>query len=213
MLSAGLGGGVAVEGLAPPEVRDAAEFTAALRELRVRTRLSYRQLERRAERVGDVLPASTLSTALSRNTLPRPQLLSACIRACGGDDQAVQAWTALRTALAVATVNPVNGAASTERAADPATATAAEEAEPSSVADPAASVAAAADSASGTADPAPDAVADPEPAAEPPAPVDVPATAEPAATTAFTRRRLTVVAGVLAVVAVVVFAVVLADGN
>ncbi|ONI85485.1 hypothetical protein ALI22I_27170 [Saccharothrix sp. ALI-22-I] len=42
-----------MEGLAPPEVRDAAEFAAALREPRVRTGLSYRQLERRAVRAGD----------------------------------------------------------------------------------------------------------------------------------------------------------------
>ncbi|MFD0206848.1 MULTISPECIES: XRE family transcriptional regulator [Saccharothrix] len=170
-----------MEGLAPPEVRDAAEFTAALRELRVRTGLSYRQLERRAERAGDVLPASTLSTALSRNTLPRQQLLSAYIRACGGDDQVVQAWTDLRTALAVATVNPVDGATGVERVADPAL------------------------------DPAPDPAPAPDSeTARDPAPAHDPASAGSAT---FTRRRLTVVAGVLAVVAMVVFAVVLADGN
>ncbi|WP_158846576.1 helix-turn-helix domain-containing protein [Saccharothrix deserti] len=99
-----------MEGLAPPEVRDAAEFTAALRAVRVRTGLSFRQLERRAARVGDVLPASTLSTALSRNTLPREHLLAAFIRACGGDDRTVQAWTAIRADLAVASLNPADTA-------------------------------------------------------------------------------------------------------
>ncbi|WP_442974101.1 helix-turn-helix domain-containing protein, partial [Saccharothrix sp. NRRL B-16348] len=108
-----------MEGLAPPEVRDAAEFTAALRGLRVRLGLSYRQLERRAERAGDVLPASTLSTALSRNTLPREQLLTAYIRACGGDDEAVRAWAALRADLAAASVNPAEPPTAA-LAADPA---------------------------------------------------------------------------------------------
>ncbi|MFE9746335.1 hypothetical protein ACFYOT_15640 [Saccharothrix saharensis] len=112
-----------MEGLAPPEVRDAAEFTAALRELRVRTGLSYRQLERRAARSGDVLPASTLSTALSRNTLPREQLLTAYIRACGGDDRTVESWTALRTTLAVASTKdtaPTAALAEPNPAAPPA---------------------------------------------------------------------------------------------
>lgn len=108
-----------MEGLAPPGVRDAAEFTAALRELRVRTGLSYRQLERRAARSGDVLPASTLSTALSRNTLPREQLLTAYIRACGGDDRTVESWTALRTTLAVASVKDPEPAEPTPAAATP----------------------------------------------------------------------------------------------
>jgi hypothetical protein len=84
----------------PAEATDPAAFVAAMRRLRVVTDLSYRTLERRAARTGASLPSSTISGALSRDTLPRADLLAAFVRACGGDEPAVERWSAARAALA-----------------------------------------------------------------------------------------------------------------
>ncbi|MFD7659638.1 hypothetical protein ACFV4N_37170 [Actinosynnema sp. NPDC059797] len=84
----------------PPDTDNPAEFVAALGELRRRTGLSYRELERRASRAGDVLPTSTLNTALTRNTLPSKQVVVAFLRAAGATADTVTAWTAARAALA-----------------------------------------------------------------------------------------------------------------
>ncbi|NUT53210.1 MAG: helix-turn-helix domain-containing protein [Saccharothrix sp.] len=85
----------------PPRTAEPAEFVEALRELRVRTGLSYRVLERRAAQAGDVLPASTLNTALSRSTLPGEVLLVAFLRACGATSETIAAWTSVRGDIAV----------------------------------------------------------------------------------------------------------------
>jgi hypothetical protein len=66
-------------------------FMEQLRKLKEQSGLSYRQIERAAERNGEVLPASTLATALNRDTLPREDLLAVFVRACGAD---ADAWTA-----------------------------------------------------------------------------------------------------------------------
>jgi hypothetical protein len=84
----------------PRAARNDAEFVASLRALRTRAGLSFRALERNAERVGDVLPTSTISAALSRDKLPRADLVAAYVRAAGGDDATVDAWLAARTDLA-----------------------------------------------------------------------------------------------------------------
>ncbi|MEU8635628.1 RICIN domain-containing protein [Amycolatopsis sp. NPDC048633] len=84
----------------PAEATDPAAFVAAMRRLRVVTDLSYRTLERRAARAGASLPSSTISGALSRDTLPRADLLAAFVRACGGDEPSVERWSAARAALA-----------------------------------------------------------------------------------------------------------------
>ncbi|MFD7305034.1 helix-turn-helix domain-containing protein [Streptomyces pharetrae] len=78
-----------------PEIRTAAELAAELRELKARSRLTYRQLEERAARRGELLPRSTLADVLRRGTLPRPELLTAFVRACGEED-AVDEWLAAR---------------------------------------------------------------------------------------------------------------------
>ncbi|MFE5795170.1 RICIN domain-containing protein [Streptomyces sp. NPDC056503] len=70
-----------------------------MRELRERTGLTYRDLEQRAEQAGEVLPRSTLATALSREALPRPELLRAFLIACGHGDR-VEAWAAARDRIA-----------------------------------------------------------------------------------------------------------------
>ncbi|MER6015983.1 helix-turn-helix domain-containing protein [Streptomyces bluensis] len=84
----------------PDDVKDSAQFVAVMRQLRQWAGVSYRELERRAEAVGDVLPRATLSGALSRQELPREELLAAFVRACGGDDTTVRAWTETRKRLA-----------------------------------------------------------------------------------------------------------------
>ncbi|WP_328394081.1 hypothetical protein OHS70_05050 [Streptomyces sp. NBC_00390] len=74
---------------------------AVMRQLRQWADVSYRELERRAGAVGDVLPRATLSGALSRQELPREELLAAFVRACGGDEATVEDWVKVRKRLAV----------------------------------------------------------------------------------------------------------------
>ncbi|GLZ33192.1 hypothetical protein Lesp02_53800 [Lentzea sp. NBRC 105346] len=89
----------------PPANTGDAEFVAALRELRTRLGLSYRVPERRAAQAGDVLPSSTLNSALSRTTPPSEQVLTAFLRACGADEETIERWRAARAEL---TVEPVS---------------------------------------------------------------------------------------------------------
>ncbi|MEU5642995.1 RICIN domain-containing protein [Streptomyces milbemycinicus] len=86
----------------PKAARTAAEFVVAMRQLRSWADLSYRQLERNAEAAGDVLPRATISGALSRDDLPREQLLAAFVKACGGDEETVAVWLAARRRLSIA---------------------------------------------------------------------------------------------------------------
>lgn len=74
------------------EIQTVAEFIAALRRLRADSGLTYRQLERQAHLHGDVLPYSTAFHALSRDRLPRPELLKIIVRACGGDAEQIALW-------------------------------------------------------------------------------------------------------------------------
>ena len=85
----------------PRGVEDSAQFVAVMRQLRQWADVSYRELERRAGAVGDVLPRATLSGALSRRELPREELLAAFVRACGGDEATVGVWVGVRRRLAV----------------------------------------------------------------------------------------------------------------
>ncbi len=83
-----------------------------MRRLKARSGLSYRALERRAERCGDVLPRSTLQTALAREELPRWPLVAAFVRACGCDPHEASAWLAayrgaVESASVPATLPPV----------------------------------------------------------------------------------------------------------
>ncbi|MGY0060302.1 hypothetical protein ACWY4P_27800 [Streptomyces sp. LZ34] len=96
----------------PKAAGNAAEFVVAMRQLRSWADLSYRQLERNAEAAGEVLPRATISGALSRDDLPREQLLAAFVRACGGDEETVAVWLAARRRLSVAA--PVAASAPTE---------------------------------------------------------------------------------------------------
>lgn len=77
-----------------------AEFVTQLRRLKAWSGLTYRQLERRAAERGDVLPPSTVATALKRESLPRTELVRALVTACGGDEDTVERWVAARRRLA-----------------------------------------------------------------------------------------------------------------
>ncbi|MEU8084270.1 helix-turn-helix domain-containing protein [Micromonospora sp. NPDC049101] len=86
----------------PQAAGSAAEFVAQLRALRQWSGLTIRQVTRKAKEAGDVLPHSTLNTALGRATLPREELVAAFVRACGGDQDTVDAWITVRKGLAAA---------------------------------------------------------------------------------------------------------------
>lgn len=89
------------EDLSPSGARDAAGFIAAMRRLKERSGLTFRELEERAARRGDVLARSTLADVLRRTSLPRPEVLAAFVRACG-DGERVDAWLDARERLAAA---------------------------------------------------------------------------------------------------------------
>ncbi|MEV0408862.1 hypothetical protein [Actinoallomurus sp. NPDC050550] len=84
------------EELDPLEAVTTADFVELLRQLKQNSGLSYRQLERRAKMAGEVLPYSTLAMALSKNTLPRTDLVATFVRACGQDPAD---WVAARKRL------------------------------------------------------------------------------------------------------------------
>ncbi|WFE98409.1 helix-turn-helix domain-containing protein [Micromonospora sp. WMMD964] len=91
--------------LRPDEAADPAEFVDQLRQLKDRSRLTYRQLEQRAAAAGDVLARSTAADVVRRNTLPRPEVVAAFVRACGAGDE-VEAWLRARHRLAVGAYAP-----------------------------------------------------------------------------------------------------------
>ncbi|MCX4471657.1 NB-ARC domain-containing protein [Micromonospora sp. NBC_01655] len=96
-----------VDGLPKPdEITSAEEFVAALRQLRAWSDLTYRQLARRAEAAGDVMPASTTATMLARSSLPRSEIVAAFVRACGLDEAATATWVTVRNTLATTATRP-----------------------------------------------------------------------------------------------------------
>ncbi|MFF8508162.1 helix-turn-helix domain-containing protein [Streptomyces sp. NPDC015492] len=84
----------------PRGARTPAEFLAALQALKERSGLTYRELSSRAEELGDVLPRSTVANMLARTTLPREELLTAFVRACGATPDELTEWRRARTELA-----------------------------------------------------------------------------------------------------------------
>lgn len=87
--------------LSPYEAQDAASFIGLMQQLKERSGLTYRELEVRAARNGDVLARSTLADILKRTGLPRPDVLAAFVRACG-DGPRVGAWLDSRNRIAAA---------------------------------------------------------------------------------------------------------------
>jgi hypothetical protein len=102
----------------PVAAIDEATFIAELRRLKARSGLSFRQLERRASAAGDTLPYSTAATMLSKNRLPREELLVAFVRACGLDGDEVTRWVTTRATIADGTA--AHQATSTPRDSAPA---------------------------------------------------------------------------------------------
>ncbi|MER5972000.1 XRE family transcriptional regulator [Streptomyces sp. NPDC002055] len=88
--------------LSPFEAQDAAGFVLLMRRLKDRSGLTYRELEERATRNGDVLARSTLADILRRTSLPRPDVLAAFVRACGDGERAGD-WLEARSRIAVET--------------------------------------------------------------------------------------------------------------
>ncbi|MEU0008301.1 hypothetical protein ABZ079_29630 [Streptomyces sp. NPDC006314] len=89
------------QGPDPATAHSPEQFVELMRQLRRWADLSYRQLERIATDAGDVLPRATISAALSRDELPRAELLAAYVRACGGDDDTVATWLDARRRLSI----------------------------------------------------------------------------------------------------------------
>ncbi|GLW89637.1 hypothetical protein [Actinokineospora globicatena] len=79
----------------PGSARNTAEFAEMMRRLKLRSGLTYRDLEREAARRGDYLARSTLASVIANDRLPRPDLLCAFVRACGCDDE-VGRWLSAR---------------------------------------------------------------------------------------------------------------------
>ncbi|MFA1551926.1 helix-turn-helix domain-containing protein [Actinomadura chokoriensis] len=83
--------------LDPSSVTTEEQFVVALRRLRERSGLTYKEIERRTSAEGGLpLPASTLATALHRNTVPRRDVVAALVQVCGGD---VTRWLTARERL------------------------------------------------------------------------------------------------------------------
>ena len=80
-------------------VIDEAGFVAELRRLKALSGLSFRQLERQAEKAGDSLPASTAATMLGKNRLPREDLLVTFVGACGAEEDEVAEWVTARAEI------------------------------------------------------------------------------------------------------------------
>ncbi|MEU5157228.1 helix-turn-helix domain-containing protein [Glycomyces sp. NPDC021274] len=93
-----------LNGLDPSSAGSAPQMVALLRELRAGSGLSIREVSRRARDHGDWLPTSTLAAVLNRDTLPRSEVVAALVRACGGDEAAVDTWLAQCSRIAAADV-------------------------------------------------------------------------------------------------------------
>lgn len=80
----------------PECAENPAQYVALLRRVRDESGLTYRMIQRRAEAAGSVLPPSTLATMLSRQTLPREDLVTALLTACGLGPDEVNGWLRAR---------------------------------------------------------------------------------------------------------------------
>ncbi|MDA1359868.1 tetratricopeptide repeat protein [Glycomyces luteolus] len=94
-----------LDGLDPSTAGSAPQMVALLRELRAGSGLSIREVSRRARDHGDWLPTSTLAAVLNRDSLPRSEVVAALVRACGGDEAAVDTWLAQCSRIAAADVS------------------------------------------------------------------------------------------------------------
>ncbi|MCP2258193.1 hypothetical protein LX15_001887 [Streptoalloteichus tenebrarius] len=86
----------------PRSAQSSEEYVAALRRLKDRSGLTYRQIERRAAEAGAALPRSTVASMLNRGSLPREELVVSLVTACGGSPDEVAEWVEARRRLASA---------------------------------------------------------------------------------------------------------------
>src|SRR5262245_58901346 len=84
----------------PGGAQTPAEFVDQLRRLKAWSGRSFRALEKHARRNGDILPASTIATALKRDSLPHLDFVAALVRACGGGSEDAEHWIEARRKLA-----------------------------------------------------------------------------------------------------------------
>ncbi|MFG2870190.1 hypothetical protein [Streptomyces sp. NPDC048338] len=84
----------------PRGAGDPAAFVARLQDLKNWSGLTYRELTAHAEALGQVLPRSTVANMLSRATLPREELLTSFVLACGVDPASLESWLVVRKELA-----------------------------------------------------------------------------------------------------------------
>jgi tetratricopeptide (TPR) repeat protein len=101
---------------APYDAHDAATFVASMRGLKVASRLTYRQLAKRAAERGDVLSHSTLAGALNRVSLPRAELVSVFVKACGCTWEEHRAWMAAHHRISAGSRREVPDVAGGEQA-------------------------------------------------------------------------------------------------
>ncbi len=99
--------------LDPRLAANPAEYVDLLRRYKDHSGLTFRQVQQRSRAHGNELPRSTLSTMLSRASLPREELVAALIRACGGGPDTVAKWVSARRRIA-------SGGPTAEPASNPA---------------------------------------------------------------------------------------------
>src|SRR5437016_4525937 len=90
----------------PQLVKTADDFVTEMRRLKAYSGLTFRELERRAAASGDVMPYSTIASALRRSGLPQETLVEAFVRACGCTPEQVAEWVVARRRLAMGEVAP-----------------------------------------------------------------------------------------------------------
>lgn len=83
----------------PEGAADPGAFMARLRELRTWSQRSLRDFEQQAAQNGHWLPRASLSDALRRDTLPKPELLDAFLAACGLPKRDRERWTRVHDQL------------------------------------------------------------------------------------------------------------------
>ncbi|NUR70393.1 MAG: XRE family transcriptional regulator [Hamadaea sp.] len=105
-------------GIDPASANSAAQFVDLLRRVRVASELSYRQIAQRARAQGVALPISTLATALNRDTMPRQEVVTAMLLACGCSREELAVWLAARRRIVTSTPSTADETESPETSPD-----------------------------------------------------------------------------------------------
>ncbi|MFF5721243.1 RICIN domain-containing protein [Streptomyces buecherae] len=108
-----------VREIQPQQAGNVSEFASAMRQLKERSGLTYRQIEKRAAEHGEVLARSTLADALGGKVAPRPELVAAFVRVCG-EEERVSEWLEARDRAVSSGRSQVGSVAREAEAAAPA---------------------------------------------------------------------------------------------